>query len=67
MKVKMNIWISGTRNGEPWPPPGKTIDLPDVEALKLCASGQAEAVTGPKDNRPPVESAAIDTTPRKRG
>lgn len=33
--------ISGTRDGLPWPPRGSTVDLPDDEALKLCASGMA--------------------------
>jgi hypothetical protein len=44
MKVKMKGWISGTRNGVPWPAAGGVVDLPDPEAAKLCASGMAEPV-----------------------
>lgn len=62
----MRDQISGTRNGEPWPPPGAEIDLPDQEAVKYCANGLAEPVAGHQagvettsDNRP-VESRSDD-------
>jgi len=44
MRVRMRDQISGTRNGEPWPPPGGEIDLPDAEAVKYCANRLAEPV-----------------------
>ena len=42
--VRMNIQISGTRNGEDWPAPGGTVEVPDAEAAQLVANGNAEAV-----------------------
>ena len=35
MRVKMKVAVSGTRNGETWPPIGGVIDLPDPEAESL--------------------------------
>lgn len=43
MKVIMQARISGTRDGEDWPAPGESIDLPDDEAVQLLATGQAVA------------------------
>jgi len=56
MRVRMRDQISGTRNGEPWPPPGGEIDLPDVEAVKYCANRLAEPVVVPDAD---VEKAII--------
>lgn len=39
--VRMLGQISGTRDGQPWPAPGDTIDLPDDEARDLMATGIA--------------------------
>jgi hypothetical protein len=44
MRIRMRDQISGTRNGEPWPPPGGEVDLPDAEAVKYCANGLAVPV-----------------------
>jgi hypothetical protein len=44
MKVVLRHDISGTRNGEPWPPAGAELDLPDAEAAPLLASGAARPV-----------------------
>lgn len=41
MQVRMLTQVSGTRNGELWPAPGDTIDLPDDEANDLIATGSA--------------------------
>jgi hypothetical protein len=41
----MTTHITGYRNGEPWPPAGGTVDLPDHEAADLIAAGYAEADT----------------------
>ena len=57
MRVRMRDQISGTRNGEPWPPPGSEIDLPDAEAVKYCANGLATPVAD-KDGK--VEKAVAD-------
>jgi len=34
--------MSGTHDGEPWPPAGGTVDLPELQAEKLIAAGLAE-------------------------
>lgn len=43
MLVTMRYQISGSRDGEDWPAPGETIDLPDDEAAELVATGMAVA------------------------
>ena len=35
--------ISGTRNGDDWPAPGETMELPDDEAQVLLDLGLADA------------------------
>jgi hypothetical protein len=40
----MRVDVSGTRDGQPWPPRGSVIDLPDDEARQYCESGMAEPV-----------------------
>lgn len=42
MRVRMTIQIGGSRNGEYWPAPGDTIDVPDHEAADLIANKYAE-------------------------
>lgn len=39
--VRMAARISGTRDGENWPNPGETIELPEGEANTLLISGAA--------------------------
>ena len=41
MLVRMKTRIGGYRNGESWPAPGGTIDLPAHEAHGLIANGYA--------------------------
>lgn len=41
MRVRLTTQISGTRNGQEWPPPGHTVDLPDFEAKALISNGSA--------------------------
>jgi hypothetical protein len=58
----MRDQISGTRNGEPWPPPGGEIDLSDAEAVKYCANGLATPVAV----KEPVEERDDDGGPPPR-
>jgi hypothetical protein len=51
----MTAKISGSRNGEDWPPRGAVIDLPDAEAAEYCAAGLASPVT----TFPEVERAVV--------
>ncbi len=46
MLVRMKTRIGGYRNGEPWPAPGGTIDVPAHEAHGLIANGYASLVPG---------------------
>lgn len=54
-QVKLDVQISGTRNGEDWPPPGTVLDFPEAEARDLIAAGQghAPAEGESKEPRPP--------------
>lgn len=60
MKVRMNVDISGTRNGEAWPARGETVEVTDTEGAELCAAGLATPVTVDK-----VEKA-VAPEPEKR-
>ncbi|MGW2511274.1 hypothetical protein ACWC0A_17945 [Streptomyces scopuliridis] len=55
MKVRMKVSMSGTRNGEEWPPQGELADLPTGEAQHLVAAGIAEEVA---DEAPKTETSA---------
>ncbi|MFL4904658.1 hypothetical protein ACJ6WF_16090 [Streptomyces sp. MMS24-I2-30] len=52
--MRMKVTLSGTRDGQEWPPRGELVDLPDDEAAHLLAGGLAEK---PKDHIPQVEEA----------
>lgn len=45
MLVRMKRHITGTRNGEEWPPRGGTLEVPDHEGADLITAGLAEEVT----------------------
>jgi hypothetical protein len=62
MRIRMKVTMSGTRNGEDWPPAGETVDLPTGEAQHLVASGIAEEI----DTAPEVETATVPDTAEKR-
>lgn len=44
MRIRMEVDVSGDRNGKPWPRHGQEVDLPEGEAIALCASGMATPV-----------------------
>jgi hypothetical protein len=56
VKIVMKVEVSGTRNGQPWPKPGDTVDVDDNEAAQLCAAGLAAPVVDD-----PVETAVPST------
>lgn len=56
MLVKMRFPVSGLRDGQPWPPVGGTIELPDDEAATLCRNRMAEPVYDPERG---VETAVM--------
>lgn len=62
-QVKMDAQISGTRDGEDWPPPGTVLDFPEAEARDLIAAGQGHEPKGDESSTPrapkPWESVGI--------
>lgn len=70
MQVRMLVHMSGTRNGQEWPPAGVPMSLPEGEAADYIAAGIAEAADGKQtivgEAGPELEAAVIDTKPRAR-
>jgi hypothetical protein len=52
VRVLLTGDISGTRDGQEWPPRDSVVDLPDAEATQLCQLGMA---------RPVVETEMVST------
>ncbi|WP_328620721.1 hypothetical protein [Streptomyces sp. NBC_00354] len=80
MRIRMNVEMSGTRNGEPWPKRGEVAELPTAEAAHLVGAGIAERVpeeaptvetaTAPEpetSEQPAAEDAAAPQTDERRG
>jgi len=68
-KVTMTRQISGTRNGQHWPKPGDSIDLPAAEAEGLVSLGMAtrngEAPTPRPETRTAEPTRSAVHPPRK--
>lgn len=64
MRVRMHTQISGTRDGERWPPAWETIEVPDAEGYDLINAGLAEqadeAEPGQLPGRPPASAEAAE-------
>lgn len=56
MKIRMKVEVSGTRNGQPWPARGATLEVDDSEGAGMCAAGLATPV-----GDDPVEVAVPST------
>lgn len=68
MQVTMRIAIGGYRNGQEWPAPGGTIDVPDHEAADLIANGYAVATEPAADDDVVVDDApAAKPKSKKKG
>jgi hypothetical protein len=69
--IRMNIHVTGTRNGVEWPYIGGTIDLPYGEAIQLAAAGYGTLVGDAREEHPSSDAApetietATITTERK--
>lgn len=44
MRVRLNVQLSGTRDGVAWPPVGSVVELPEDEARDMITSGTARPV-----------------------
>lgn len=66
-RVVMRVQISGTRDGQDWPPIGGELTVPAFEAASLYHNSQAEPAPEPSEE-PEAEEAAIvtDETPPER-
>lgn len=61
MKVRLIYKLEGTRNGEPWPAVGGTIDVPMSEAINLISHGYAVPVPVPHEQ----ERATAEQQPER--
>jgi hypothetical protein len=61
MKVRLIYKLDGTRNGEPWPAVGGTIDVPMSEAINLISHGYAVPVLTPQVQ----ERATVEEQPER--
>jgi hypothetical protein len=61
MKIKMLVGISGSLDGQPYPPRGGEWEVNDVAGAQLCAKGLAKPVA----EKEPVETA-VEPEPEKR-
>jgi hypothetical protein len=64
----MRIEVSGSRDGQPWPKRGETIEVSDIEGAGLCASGLAQpiAVTDDVETRT-APSGDVEKRPAPAG
>lgn len=76
MKLRMKTDVSGARNGQEWPPRGKTLDsdkfgLSEAEVQRYVRAGIVEPVGKDAEAAVPdssdVETATVDTRPKRRG
>lgn len=61
MKVKMNVQISGSRDGVEWPAIGGEITVSAAEGADLCSQGHAVPVVTTAPEK------AVVPEPEKRG
>lgn len=74
MKARVKVQPSGLLNGEPWPEPGKTVDLPESVTQGMIAAGDLEEIkaTPAKKAEPKVEKAVapkanVETREKSKG
>lgn len=65
--VQMVAGISGTRNGQDWPAPGGTLEVPEAEAGELIAAGLAVASTKAAPKPPREERAVAPRAETRKG
>ncbi|MFJ2733688.1 hypothetical protein [Streptomyces sp. NPDC087317] len=65
MRVRMKVTISGTRDGQPWPERGQSVDLPDHEAEQMVSAGLAVPHDEDGDDEGQEEHATVPGSPEK--
>lgn len=64
--VTLTRQLSGLMpNGQPWPPAGETVDLPDQKAADIVAFGWAKYGSAKVRKAKPTKAAAKRSAPRK--
>jgi hypothetical protein len=66
MLVRLRAQITGTRNGQPWPPSGTVLELPDAEAAGLCRARLADPMASERPVERAVPPADVETRRRTR-
>lgn len=64
MQVMVRIQVSGLRDGQPWPPVGGVLEMPQDEALPLLQNGTVVPVFDPESG---VERAVAPTAELRTG
>ena len=65
MKVRLRVNLTGTRNGEAWPPKGAEMELPEAEAQDMIRGGMAEAITDFHEDPRPMPTAREHLVPMR--
>ncbi len=66
MKVRMKVSVTGTRDGQYWPPAGGIVAVPDYEGRQLCEQGLAEPVAQTPVERAEQRGAAPERAAKPR-
>lgn len=66
MKIELRVSMTGTRNGQDWPPIGSVVDLPDDEAQQMLAVGLAVLPGEPEAAAVVAPENAATRKPRAR-
>jgi hypothetical protein len=57
----MKVEVSGTRDGQVWPPRGGVLDVEDNEGAALCAAGMADPVKDDKVEKAVPSDEGVET------
>jgi hypothetical protein len=69
VKVLLLGEVSGTRDGQAWPPRGSVVELPEDEAIRLCENRMARPVVTEMVTMgaPAAETAVVAEDVERRG
>lgn len=65
MRIRMKADVSGSRNGQPWPGRGQTLEVSDAEGADLCAAGIAAPVAADEDDDVETATAPDDDVEKR--
>jgi len=67
MRVRIKQRITGLINGQAWPDPGETMDLPDGVAEGMATAGHVELITEDEETAVMPGDQVETAVPVKRG